>query len=108
MFHQVKVCFKDTDIIRFLWRANPQDDIKDYVELAHTFSKVDIPCCTNWELPKTGHKNIPDVKQAIKNKLLNRHFLSIRVFFTDTDDSQDNRGRDGTIFYSTLLLPPAH
>ena len=35
-------------------------------------------------------------------------FFSIRVFFTDTDDSQDSREREGTIFYSTLPLPPAH
>ena len=34
-------------------------------------------------------------------------FLS-GVSFTDTDDSQDNRGRERTIFYSTLPLPPAH
>ena len=35
-------------------------------------------------------------------------FFSIRVFFTDTVDLQDSRGRKGTIFYSTLPLPPAH
>ena len=34
--------------------------------------------------------------------------FSIRVFFTDTDDSQHSRGREGTIFYSSLPLPPAH
>ena len=28
--------------------------------------------------------------------------------FSDTDDSQESRGREGTIFYSTLPLPPAH
>ena len=28
--------------------------------------------------------------------------------FTDTDNSQDSRGREVTIFYSTLPLPPAH
>ena len=28
--------------------------------------------------------------------------------FTDTDDSQDSRGREGTIFYSALPLPLAH
>ena len=28
--------------------------------------------------------------------------------FTDTEDSQDSRGREGTIFYSTLPLSPAH
>ena len=27
--------------------------------------------------------------------------------FTDTDDSQDSRGREETIFYSTLPLPPS-
>ena len=27
---------------------------------------------------------------------------------TDTDDSQDSRGREGTIFYSTLPILPAH
>ena len=36
-------------------------------------------------------------------------FLFLSGFcFTDTDDSQDSRRRDGTIFYSTLPLPPAH
>ena len=28
--------------------------------------------------------------------------------FTDTDDSQGSRGREGTIFYSFIPLPPAH
>ena len=28
--------------------------------------------------------------------------------FTDTDDSQDSRGKKGTIFYFTLPRPPAH
>ena len=27
--------------------------------------------------------------------------------FTDTEDTQDSRGREGTIFYSTVPLPPA-
>ena len=34
--------------------------------------------------------------------------FSIRVFFKDTDDSQDSKGREGSMFYSTLPLPPAH
>ena len=28
--------------------------------------------------------------------------------FMDTDDSQNSRGREGTILYSTLPLPPTH
>ena len=35
-------------------------------------------------------------------------FFSVRVFFTDTDDSQDSRGREGTSFYSNLPLQPTH
>ena len=42
-------------------------------------------------------------------------FPGVQIFFflsgfsfTDTDDSQDSMGREGTIFYSTLPLPPAH
>ena len=35
-------------------------------------------------------------------------FFSIRVFFTDTNNSQDSKGREGTIFCSTLPLLPAH
>ena len=34
-------------------------------------------------------------------------FLS-GFFFTDTDDSQESRGREGGIFYSTLPLLPSH
>ena len=34
-------------------------------------------------------------------------FLSV-LSFTDTDNSQDSRGREGTFLYSTLPLPPAH
>ena len=38
-----------------------------------------------------------------------RFFFFLSGFsFTDTDNSQDSKGREGTIFYSTLPLPPAH
>ena len=40
--------------------------------------------------------------------VLNQNFFSIRIFFTDTDDSHGSRGREGAIFYSILPLPPAH
>ena len=45
----------------------------------------------------------------------NIFYLSLSFFsfvsdfsFTDTDDAQDSREREGTIFYSTLPLPPVH
>ena len=40
--------------------------------------------------------------------LLLYYFFLSGFSSTDTDDSQDSRGREGTIFYSTLPLPPAH
>ena len=44
----------------------------------------------------------------ISRKTYERIFFSISVFFTDTDDSQGSRGREGNIFYSTLPLPSAY
>ena len=35
-------------------------------------------------------------------------FVLLGFSFTDTDNSQDSRGREGTIFYSTLPLPSVH
>ena len=35
-------------------------------------------------------------------------FFFHQIFFTDTNDSKDSRGREGTTFYSTLPLPSAH
>ena len=38
----------------------------------------------------------------------NDFFFLSGLSFTDTDNSQDSRGREGTFFNSTLPLPPAH
>ena len=48
------------------------------------------------------------LKNCILNEKLNPFFFLSGFFFRDTDNSQDSRGREGTIFYSTLPLPPAH
>ena len=45
---------------------------------------------------------------SLENGHLEQATFFIRVFFTDTNNSQDSRGREGTIFYSSLPLPPAH
>ena len=57
--------------------------------LRFTFSHTKLPWCPIFNL-----------KQMF--------FFSVRVFFTDTDYSQDSRAREGTIFYSALPLPPVH
>ena len=45
---------------------------------------------------------------SLENGHLEQATFFIRVFFTDTNNSQDSRGREGTIFYSSLPLPPVH
>ena len=46
--------------------------------------------------------------KAISNPFELLIFFLSGFSFTDTDNSQDSRGREGTIFYSTLPLPLAH
>ena len=40
--------------------------------------------------------------------ILDLLFFLSDVFFMDIDESQDSRGREETIFYSTVSYPPAH
>ena len=44
----------------------------------------------------------------LKSSLCDYFFFLSGFSFTDADDSQDSRGREGIIFYYTLLLPPVH
>ena len=59
-----------------------------------------------WRIRKPTPLNLPPRK--LKQIMLEYFFFCIRVFFTDTDDSQNSREREGTIFYSTLPIPPPH
>ena len=48
-------------------------------------------------------------KYSFNIKTYNICFFFLSGFsFTNTDDSQDSRGREGTVFYSILPLLPAH
>ena len=61
-----------------------------------------INSCINIASETTPHSLSNDINHVKK------FFFLSGFSFTDTDDSQDSRGREGTIFYSTLPLPPAH
>ena len=76
-------------------RKMAKDFFNHYV-FVRTFQWTSSECLTNVTIT---------VKVAM---ITYTKFFSIRVFFTDTDNSQDSRGREGSIFYSTLPLPPAH
>ena len=45
----------------------------------------------------TLHQHHCTNSTGLSSKIFVRIFFSIMVFFTDTDDSQGNRGREGTI-----------
>ena len=59
-----------------------------------------LPHTINAEMRVTEKKMLRNLE---KKKIF---FFYQGFFFTDTDDSQDSRGREGTI--SSLPLPPAH
>ena len=56
----------------------------------------------------TLKKNRTCKQQSANDLLQTANFFLSGFSFTDTDDSHNGRGREGTIFYSTLPLPPAH
>ena len=55
----------------------------------------------------TKGRNGENVPQLQITEVILVFFLS-RFSFSDTDNSQDSRRKEGTIFYSTLPLPLAY
>ena len=71
--------------------------------LSTLLSQIVIIMIFSWVKTNPYHRHLH------QKKVLSLHFFfSIRVSFTDTDNLQDSGGKEGTIFYSTLPLPPAH
>ena len=68
--------------------------------------------CRTKVLKENVHEVIVEIaRQEVIQKphLMATCFFFLSGFsFTDTDNSQDSREREGTIFYFTLPLPPAH
>ena len=54
-----------------------------------------------------GYGFLSFAKNMDKNIEIYIYILS-EFSFTDTDDSQGSRGKERTIFYSTIPLPPAY
>ena len=52
--------------------------------------------------------NLPSLQKKSPKASETLYFFLSGFSFTDTDDSQDRRGREGTIFYSSLPLLLAH
>ena len=93
-------------VFQVLWNFDPANEIlKIRCQFYISMKKVIIP----WKIQAimknfVQHSSTISVWAWTKKRV----FFFIRVFFTDTHDSRDSRGREGNIFYSTLPHPPAH
>ena len=67
IFHQVNVCSKDVDVIRFVWRGNQEQLISDFCMLVHIFGKIDSPSYANWGLRKSATNCEDYINQCIEN-----------------------------------------
>ena len=75
-----------------------------------SFLGFHFPHDSYFSLITTFYLTIIENRSKTSSTLLSYYgfFLLSGFSFTGTDNSQGCRGREGTIFYSTLPLPPAH
>ena len=72
MFHQVNVCYKDRDFLRFLWLPvnNLDTEPEEFQMTVHLFGAKSSPTCANFALQKTAIDNADefdeDVAETIK------------------------------------------
>lgn len=60
MFHQVRVCEKDRDVLRFLWwpQGKLHDEPKEYHMNVHLFGATSSPSCAAFSLKRTANDNV--------------------------------------------------
>ena len=65
--------------------------------------------CASVYFHVSSSKGLSKLLHDLVKKAIQIFFFFLSGFsFTDTDNSQDSRGREGTFLSSTLPLPPAH
>ena len=117
----IKVIFQSKNHLSNLFRfkGSIPKELRSHLVYKFSCSNCNITCYSETErhvyVRSGGHSSL----SALIGKRVNNSkkllffvfcfFLFLLWFsFTDTGGSQDNRGREGTIFYSILPLPPAH
>ena len=75
MFHQIYICSKDRDALRFLWRDNPFLPIFELFMNVHLFRKMDSPCCANWILKHTALDRVNYYPKSVIDPVLTRFYL---------------------------------
>ena len=72
MFHQIYICSKDRDSLRFLWRNNPFLPISEFFMNVHLFDSL---CCTNWTLKRTALDTVNYYPKRVTEAVLTRFYM---------------------------------
>ena len=110
LFHAENYGEEINDDVYLSFKKNLRfDNKKERFEKRLPFKDYSEILPDNYNLAK--HRLSSLKNRSLKNNDLfsgyDNFFLS-GICVTDTDNSQDSREREGTIFYSALPLPPAH
>ena len=67
----------DQQVLRFLWRDNPNQAFEDYAMMVHVFGKADSPCCANWALKCTTLDQKESVSKNVIDAVLHNFIWMI-------------------------------
>ena len=81
MLRQVLINHDDQQVLRFLWRDDPNQAFQSYVMTVHVFGMADIPCCANWALKRTTL----DQKDSVRKNVI--HAVLYKCYMDDYLDS---------------------
>ncbi|KAK3753087.1 hypothetical protein QZH41_001789 [Actinostola sp. cb2023] len=77
MFHQVRVPYKDCNVLRFYWwtAGDIEQEPEEYQMVVHLFGAVSSPSCASFALRKTALDNKQDYNDSVVNTVLNNFYV---------------------------------
>ena len=77
MFHQVNVCYKDRDFLRFLWWPdnNLNTEPEEFQMTVHLFGAKSSPTCANFALQKTATDNADEFDKNVAETIKRNFYV---------------------------------
>ena len=77
MFHQVNVCYKDRDFLRFLWWPdnNLNTEPEEFQMTVHLFGAKSSPTCANFALQKTATDNADEFDENVAETIKRNFYV---------------------------------